>query len=108
MVADKDARRLFDAICSGDFWPERYEEDTERARLVRRRLTNAFDPDRIRYYVTSAIGFVEKDLSASFDGDKFQPNYRDGESKILGDVRPINVLEPLIRMQQRIIRRRRR
>ncbi len=106
MVYDKDAERFFDDICSGAFWPERYEDNRERARLVRQKLCNAFDPDRIRYYVTSAIGFAEKASTASFDGDRFQANYN-GDSEITGDVHPINVLEPLIRLQQRIARRRR-
>jgi hypothetical protein len=112
MVPDEHAERFFDAICTGDFWPERYEDNRERARLVRQCLCNSFEPDRIKYYVTSSIGFAEKDPSAPFDGDRFQANYIEGseneESKIVGDVHPINVLEPLIRLQQRIARQRRR
>jgi hypothetical protein len=105
MVPDEHAKKLFDAICSGEFWTKPSEDKKEQARLVRMRLTNAFDPDRIKYFVTSAIGFTENP-SARF-GDRFQPNYLD-EDEIVGDVHPINVLEPLIRLQQRIARQRRR
>jgi hypothetical protein len=102
VVPDEHAKRLFDAICDGEFWVDRRDDNRERAVLVRQRLCNAFDPERIRYYVTSAIGFRKKESSAEFDGDKFQVNYVEGGNKILGDVHPINVLEPLIHLQQRI------
>jgi hypothetical protein len=108
MVPDEHAKRFFDDMCSGDFWTDEPEDSRGRgASQVRELLCHEFDPDRIKYYVTSAIGFAEKAASAPFNGDRFQANY-DGKSKIVGDVHPINVLEPLIRLQQRIARQRRR
>jgi hypothetical protein len=107
MVPDAHAERFFDSLCSSEFWDKRYEGNREKARLVRERLSAAFHHERIKYYVTSSIGFSEKDPRAPFDGDRFLPNYEE-DNTIVGDVRPINVLEPLIRLQQRIPRQRRR
>jgi hypothetical protein len=106
VIPDTYAKRLFESICSGDFWDSRSEEKREEAMGLRRKFNNNFWHDRIKYYATSAIGFTTNDPDAKFNADRFQPNYG-AANTIIGDVHPINVLEPLIRLQQRIARERR-
>ena len=109
-VRDEDAERFFHELCSGKFWGKRYERGLESAEYVRDQIMHIFHPDRIRYFVTSSIGFWmeppfgDRD-SAWFDSDDFDNfNQREGKVIIRGKVRPINVLEPLISLQQRIAR----
>ncbi len=107
-VRDTDAEQFFEELCTGTFWADRYEEGQAAAMSVREELTTLFHPDRIRYFVTSAIGFwlappARGETGSRFDERDFA-NYRvkDGRGSIRGRVRPINVLEPLISLQQRI------
>ncbi len=109
-VRDKDAERFFDELCSGKFWRNRPEGGLQSAQYVRDQLRHLFHPDRIRYFVTSSIGFwmeppSEDDANPWFNPDN-PDNYheRDERPSIKGKVRPINVLEPLISLQQRIAR----
>lgn len=107
-VRDEDAKQFFDELCFGKFWSDQFEAGQESAEFVRSKINNLFRPDRVRYFVTSSIGF----WMAPPTGDRTRPwfdpdhpsNYheRDGASSIKGAVRPINVLEPLISLQRRI------
>jgi hypothetical protein len=104
-VRDEHAEQFFDALCEGDFWHEHDEQGQASAQFVRDQLKTVFDPSRIRYFVTSSIGFWRPpgwDPSASrFNPDDFA-NYliKDGQPSIKGAINPINVLEPLINLQQ--------
>jgi hypothetical protein len=65
--------------------------------LVRRYLM----PERTRFFVTSSIGFYR--ANGRFDVDDHANIIRvDGETRIRGDLRPINVIEPLIQLERKI------
>jgi hypothetical protein len=110
-VRDEDAEQFFDELCTGKFWSTRYDRGQESAQFVRDKIRQVFRPDHIRYFVTSSIGFwmeppADGEASAWFNLDDFANyNERDGELIIRDKVRPINVIEPLISLQQRIARR---
>lgn len=106
-VLDEHAEQLFDALCSGDFWPERDEQAQASAQFVRNQLRTVFDPRKIRYFVTSSIGFSRPpgwDPSVSrFDPADFANfHMRGGLPGIKGPIHPVNVLEPLISLQQQL------
>jgi hypothetical protein len=91
-VPDDEAREFFMHLCgvssSGD------------ADMVPALLERTFRPDRIRYFVTSAIGFYVDTLTGAFDRDDPQ-NHLPGQetqerSRIRGSVYPINVVEPVM------------
>ncbi len=113
-ILDKDAERLFNAICEGTFWKGEYgEEAATSARFIRDELKKRFHPDRTRYFATSAVGFrlhAEAD-PASGDGAAFGIHpwhyanvYEvDGAPRIHGPIAPINVLEPMVSLHQLIV-----
>lgn len=111
-VRDEDAELFFEELCTGKFWSERYEHGQESAEFVRDKIRNVFHPDRIRYFVTSSIGFRMEPPGKGKDKDRAWFNLddfanvheKDGKASIRGRVRPINTLEPLISLQQRIAR----
>jgi hypothetical protein len=107
-VPDRYAEDFFDLLCTSKFWSDKDERGDRSARFVRNELRNAFDPANIEYFVTSSIGFWKPPPWAGA-GSEFDPkdfaNYRkvgDDKPSIRGAISPINVLEPLIRLQQRI------
>ena len=116
-VLDEHAEAFFDALCEGDFWGSQEEGSSASAAYVRDMLKNYFHPRRIKYFVTSSVGYWrpagwDRD-PASRPGFKFDPedfhNLRtdqDGNERIRGVIHPINVLEPLISLQQRLAMRR--
>jgi GTPase SAR1 family protein len=107
-VPDRYAEDFFDQLCAGRFWGEKHERGDRSARFVRNELRNAFDPANIEYFVTSSIGFWRPpgwaNAESEFDPEDFSNYYEEGGNKpgIRGAISPINVLEPLIRLQQRI------
>lgn len=107
-IREKDARQFLAELCHGNFWEGRIRERQPTYEQVVRQLERAFDPSRIRYFVTSSIGFyktppVGDETNDEVDLREFN-NYheRGGKARIRGEVRPINVIEPLISLQQRI------
>lgn len=107
-IRQKDARQFLAELCYGNFWREQIREQQPTYEQVVRQLERAFDPSRIEYFVTSSIGFfktppVGDESRDEVDMRQFN-NYheRGGAAHIRGEVRPINVLEPLISLQQRI------
>ena len=94
-VDDKDAREFFWRLCdismSGD------------AEMAFNALEQYFWPGRIRYFVTSAIGFYIEPGRGRFDPDDYQ-NYLTDEQggRIRGSVNPINVAEPLLWLGDKI------
>jgi MinD-like ATPase involved in chromosome partitioning or flagellar assembly len=112
-VYDQHAEQFFDALCDGDFWGERDTESYASAAFVRDQLRRAFRRDRIKYYVTSSIGFwvppggspaESGRVGSEFDPHDFANTFVDpaGQDRIRGVIRPINVLEPLISLTQRL------
>jgi hypothetical protein len=69
-------------------------------------LRQHFAPERIRYFVTSAIGFHVDPATNVYNPDDFQnlmPDENDPrEMRIRGTVWPINVVEPLMWLASRL------
>ena len=92
-VLDYDARELFVRLCS--------VSGTGNAEMVINALEQHFHPDRIRYFVTSAIGFY-LGQSGRWDPDdpanllpmeEIDPRSMTKRTRIRGPVHPINVTE---------------
>jgi hypothetical protein len=111
-ILDEDAETLFNMVCDGKFWREDSEEAQTSARFIRDELRKRFHPDRVRYFVTSAVGFRQppdwdpatgRGSALSIDPRNYANVYEvDGVPKIHGPITPINVLEPLISLHQRL------
>ena len=111
-ILDNDAETIFNLICDGNFWEFRDERSRASAQFIRNELTNRFHPDRIRYFVSSSIGFRRPPgwdpaagvgLDSGIDPENFANVHEvDGKLCIRGPISPINVLEPLISLQRRL------
>jgi hypothetical protein len=70
------------------------------AELAISKLEDSFRPDRIRYFVTSAIGFYLDRRTRKFDrydrGNYLPDQYEPGIYRIRSTVYPVNVAEPMI------------
>jgi len=109
-VLDEHAEQFFDALCDGRFWGHRDERGEAGAQFIRDTLKNSFHPANIRYFVTSSIGFWHppgwNGNAATFDPEFFA-NFNEignGQMRIKGPIHPINVLEPLVFLHQRLAR----
>jgi Double-GTPase 2 len=94
-VPDTDAREFLVRLCRQ--FPSRDPE------LIIRKLERAFHPDRVKYYVTSAIGFYVNPRTNRCDTEDFQNHLpaQDGRpAQIRGDVIPVNVAEPVLWLAQ--------
>lgn len=91
-VADEDARELFAQLCN--------VSRSGNADLVLKTLEQLFHEDRIKYFVTSAIGFYVDRRNNGYDPDDIQNLLPDSDNsrkpRIRGTVHPINVMEPLL------------
>jgi transcriptional regulator with XRE-family HTH domain len=111
-VRDEDAQLFFEGLCTGRFRNQESEHDNRSASFMMRELQNSFAPQKVKYFVTSSIGFYKPPgwrNRASFNPDDLT-NYRAASGArdvIMGVIDPINVLEPLISLQQRIAGQRR-
>jgi hypothetical protein len=96
-IANEDARTFFLQLCrvlnAGD------------AELVLNSIERHFRKDRIRYFVTSAIGFYVNPKDNIYDPEDMQ-NLLEGtnpqDARIRGNVYPINVVEPLMWLAGRL------
>ncbi|MGW1181439.1 hypothetical protein ACWD7Y_17640 [Streptomyces drozdowiczii] len=78
------------------------------ARLVRDALYAYFDRRRISYYATSAVGFRLTPQHVFDYNDFVQPVQADRKQRLRTSPVPINVLEPLIDLEERVHRDRSR
>ena len=74
---------------------------TDNAVMVFNTLEQYFRPDRIKYFVTSAIGFFVDPRKGAYDPDDIQnllpgPENAPKRLRIRGTVHPINVMEPVL------------
>jgi len=75
--------------------------------LASKPLRKYFDPSKTRYYATSAVGFSPS-MNGQLNHHKIDldksPNIRVGKKgfELIGPVYPINVLEPLLHLEQSI------
>ncbi|TYB43965.1 ATP-binding protein [Actinomadura chibensis] len=90
-VSDDDARALFRWLCD--------VSRSGNAELVLNHIRQFFHKDRVRYYVSSSIGFYVDPELRLFDPDDVQNLIPDPDNptqmKIRGPVYPINVTEPV-------------
>lgn len=97
-VADSDARELFSSLCDLSL--------SGTADLVISTLEKYFRPDRVKYFVTSGIGFYVSRETGSYDPADHANYVRDlhmpEKIRIRGAVHPINVAEPLIWLGSRL------
>ncbi|MEU6740700.1 hypothetical protein [Streptosporangium sandarakinum] len=96
-VAGDDARELFRELCQ--------VSASGNADMVLKSLDRFFHKDRIRFFVTSSIGFYVDRRTKTFDWDDFQnmlPGEADEDSRIRGQLHPINVVEPILWLGQRL------
>jgi hypothetical protein len=98
-VREQDAREFFERMCA--------VSRARAARMVRAHLEMYFEPARIRYFVTSAVGFYV-DESGVFNPRDFQQTIpaaiRGGDSRVRGEVQPINVVEPIMWLGSQLMR----
>ena len=96
-VPDDHARVLFTRLCE--------VSGSGNGEMVVNLLEQYFRPDRIRYFVTSAIGFYASRTNG-FDPDDPQNLIPDDENpnkfRVRGAVYPINVVEPLLWLGTRL------
>jgi hypothetical protein len=97
-VADEDARELFARLCDVSW--------SGNADMVLNTLEQHFWPGRIKYFVTSAIGFYVDPRRGVYDPDDIQNLLPDTNNPkrpwIRGNVYPINVMEPLLWLGKRL------
>jgi GTPase SAR1 family protein len=91
-VPDEDAREFLDALGS--------VSRSGNSDLLVRLLDHTFYPDRVKYFVTSAVGFYVSPRRGFYDPDDPQnviPGSAVSEpSRIRGSIHPINVVEPIL------------
>jgi hypothetical protein len=89
-VHETDAQALFHAL--GEI------SKSGNGEAVPRLLERYFYPERISYYVTSAVGFMVNKRTRRFDRRDTENVYRvaSGASLVRGPVHPINVVEPVL------------
>ncbi|MGH3247487.1 MAG: hypothetical protein ACRDOI_14940, partial [Trebonia sp.] len=99
-VMESDAREFFQRVC--------VVSKTRTARRILPILEETFEPSKIRYFVTSSIGFYVDQLTGTFNPRDYQqhiPGPTDEDhGRIRGDVRPINVTEPIIWLANQLTR----
>jgi len=89
-VHETDAQALFHALGA--------ISKSGNGEAVPRLLERSFHPERISYYVTSAVGFMVNKHTRRFDPRDTENVYRtaSGEPLVRGPVHPINVVEPVL------------
>jgi hypothetical protein len=97
-VADEDAREFFAQLCN--------VSRSGNADLVLNLLEQHFRADRIKYFITSAIGFYVDPRAGRFDPDDYQnrvqPDPAKPEARIRGSIYPINVVEPVLWLGEKL------
>lgn len=94
-VPDGLAQDFFREICRAS--------RSDDASLFLPLLTQTFNSDRIRFFVTSAIGFYVDPATGVYDPGDFQNVIRGRlDTRIRGSVHPINVVEPLLWLGRQI------
>ena len=78
------------------------QSERGNADLVASALRKYFEPDRVRFFITSAIGFYKSRKSARFQEADFMNIVRQQgrDFQIRGAIHPINVVEPLVWLGQ--------
>lgn len=94
VVRPDQAREFFRKLCRGGH---------ESSGLVYEGLTTYFYPDNIEFFATSAVGFHAPDgLFRAQDPFNVLRSPDDGSARIRAKVHPINVLEPLLWLNEKL------
>jgi hypothetical protein len=86
-----------------------YVEDTEKAfecfadRYTIPRIRHSFYEDRVRFFLTSSIGFYSEDGKVDIDRC-CNVSAEPGRKRILGEPIPIGIFEPLLWIQSRLVK----
>jgi len=93
-VHDDDAEAFFKDLCDNSGMGD--------ADLISNSLSRYFHPQRVRYFVTSSVGFYRH--GGRFREEDFQNTVEqeDGSVRIRGQIHPINVLEPMLWLGQSV------
>ena len=96
IVHDTDARDLLLELCKVG--------RKGNTSMVPQLLEEYFHPDRITYFVTSSVGFMLNKRTRQFDDQDTENVYRlaSGDSLVRGPVNPINVVEPVLWLVNRL------
>lgn len=99
-VPDDDGRKFFERLAK--------LSKSESADLVLPLLEQTFNEERIKFFVTSAIGFFVDSGYGVFDPEDYQNHIpretEDGLDYIRGGIRPINVIEPVLWLGRNVAR----
>jgi len=99
-VPERMAKEYFTELCEGPRPGKGWSSSS--ARQLRNAIRQHFSPRRTRFFMTSAVGFHLDPVTGLFrSSDPMNVSYEsatDGGSRpwITGDVRPVNVLEPVL------------
>ncbi|WP_169981306.1 hypothetical protein [Microbispora sp. H10836] len=95
-VSSEDARDLFRALCE--------VSASGNADMVVNALDQFFDRTRVEFFVTSSIGFFVRPQTKTFDWHDYQNLLPEAgkDLRIRGQVHPINVVEPMLWLGQRL------
>ncbi|SDT50265.1 hypothetical protein [Actinoplanes derwentensis] len=99
-VPDDRAEDYFGWICREI---DRYSIDSSTLQFPSM-LRSTFHDDRVRYYATSSVGFWIGPSGRFEAGDFQNTQLVNGEPRLRGAVRPVNILEPLIALERTIRR----
>lgn len=91
LVEDRRAAEFFHALA---------KDDHTNTDLVASALRKYFFPDRVRYFVTTSVGFHIKNGRFNLQDHSNVARDEDGQYRIRGKVHPRNVLEPLLWMNE--------
>jgi hypothetical protein len=96
----------YDAVTGAPYVPGEYAQEFFERLITRSRsddasmilplLRQTFHEDRIRFFVTSAIGFYIDPAIREFDPADYQNHIPGKPARIRGGVYPINVIEPVL------------
>ncbi|MGV9680895.1 hypothetical protein ACWDSJ_36970 [Nocardia sp. NPDC003482] len=81
---------------AGEFFHELCKDDHTNTNLVAKALERYFYEDRVKYFVTSSIGFYSVNGRFQARDPHNVEQVGDGDFRIRGKVHPLNVIEPLI------------
>jgi hypothetical protein len=96
-VPGRHARRLFEALCR--------EQMNPQSEALLDQLQHSFHPDRISFHVLSATGFLVKGGEVDLDDpSNVMKSDPDGPSLLRGELDPVNVVDPLVALIERINR----
>jgi hypothetical protein len=94
--------------------PEEYAKDfftrlvrlspADNASLILPLLQQSFYEERVRFFVTSAIGFYIDPSTGTFDPADYQNHIPGKPDRIRGEIFPINVLEPILWLSRSVAR----